>query len=48
MISLFGLPADKRDLTTFCNILSYAHLKSAKNHNFLLSFKESSFVCDAK
>ena len=31
---IFGPPADKRDLTTFCNILSYTHLKSAKNRNF--------------
>ena len=42
-----GHPADKRDFTTFCNMLSYTRLKSAKNRNFLLSFKEDSFMCDA-
>ena len=25
-------PADKRDLTTFCNMLSNTYLKSVKNH----------------
>ena len=27
-------------VTTFCNMLSNTHLKSVKNHDFLLSFKE--------
>ena len=42
-----GPPADKRDLTTFCNKLTNTHLKSVKNHSFLLSFKEGSFMRDA-
>ena len=41
-----GPPADKRDLTTFYDMLSNTHLKSVKlkKHIFLLSRKESSFM----
>ena len=45
--SIYGPPADKRDLTTFCNKLTNKHLKSVENHNFLLSFKDGSFMRDA-
>ena len=45
--SIYGPPADKRDLTTFCFKLTNMHLKSVKNHNFLLSFKDGSLMRDA-
>ena len=44
--TLYGPSADKRNLTTFCNMLSNTHLRSVENHNFLLSFKEGLFMCD--
>ena len=40
----FGPPAEKRDLTTFCNMLSNTNSKSVKNNYFILSFKEGSFM----
>ena len=48
MASVNGPPADKRALTTLCNKSTNTHLKSVKNHNFLLSFKEGSFMRNAQ
>ena len=42
MESLNGPPADKRDLTTFCNMLSNTHFKSVKNHHFTTAAKQVS------
>ena len=33
-LDLIRAPVDKKDLTIFCNMLSYTHLKRAKNRNF--------------
>ena len=37
LFSVFGLQADKRDITTVCNKLSNMHFKNVKNHHFSLS-----------
>ena len=35
-VRLYGHPADKKDLTTFCNMLSNTYLKIVKNSLFVL------------
>ena len=44
---IFGPPADKRDLTTFGNMLGNKHFKSVKNHDFFTVFKQVSSMCYA-